>query len=40
MGFLTARDLMCELRTSKAYACSNSNLGEVLFYDVVFWDSK
>ena len=29
-----------ELRDSKACACSNSDLGEVLFYDVIFWDSK
>ena len=38
--FLTARDLVRELRDSKACACSNSDLGEVLFYDVIFWDSK
>ena len=31
---------MRELRGSKAYACSNSDLGEVLFHDVMFWDSK
>ena len=27
---------MHELRDSKACACSNSDLGEVLFYDVIF----
>ena len=27
---------MRELRDSKACACSNSDLGEVLFYDVYF----
>ena len=27
---------MRELRYSKAYACSNSDLDEVLFYDVIF----
>ena len=40
VGFLTPRDLMHELRDSKACACSNSDLGEVLFYEVIFWDSK
>ena len=29
---------MREQRDSKAYACSNSDLDEVLLYDVVFWD--
>ena len=37
---LTQRDFVRELRDSKAYACSNSDLGEVLFHDVIFWDSK
>ena len=36
---MTARDFVRELRNSKAYACSNSDLGKVLFYDVIFWDS-
>ena len=36
VGFLTARDRVCELRNLKACACSNSDLGEVLFYDVIF----
>ena len=36
---MTARNLLVrEVRDSKAYACSNSDLGEVLFYDVIFWD--
>ena len=34
---MTAGDLVRDL---KAYPCSNSDLGEVLFYDVIFWDSK
>ena len=29
-----------KLRDSKACACSNSDLGEVIFCDVIFWDSK
>ena len=33
IGFLTARDFVRELRDSKAYACSNSDLGEVLFHE-------
>ena len=38
---MTVRDLLVrELRDSKAYTCSHTDLGEVLFYDVIFWDSK
>ena len=38
---MTARDLLVhELRDSKVYACSNTDVGEVLFYDVIFWDQK
>ena len=36
----TTRDFVRELRDSKAYACLNSDLSEVLFHDVIFWDSK
>ena len=30
--------LLHELHDLKAYACSNTNLGEVLFCNVIFWD--
>ena len=32
--------LVHELRDSKSYACSNADIGEVLCFDVIFWDSK
>ena len=39
MGFQPLQDLLPrELRDLKAYACSTTDLGEVLFYDVLFWD--
>ena len=38
-SILIARDLLVrELCDSKAYAFSNTDLGEVLFYDAIFWD--
>ena len=36
--FYRVTSALPELRDLKVCVCSNTDLGEVLFYDVIFWD--